>query len=81
MNYDKRYIEGQDYVVRLVPFPNCSVDGAIMKGEDGLDYIYINNKVCPERQRIALQHELEHLVNDDLYSEDSSEDIEGRNPY
>ena len=70
-------VEGQDYIVRCVPFPNCAVDGAIVSSVD-FPCIYINSRVCPKRQREALQHELEHLENGDLYSDDPAEAIEGR---
>lgn len=73
-----RLIEGLDYIVRYVPFPNAGADGAIMSCPDGLACIYINSRVCPKRQRQALKHELEHLENDDLYSEESATEIEGR---
>ena len=75
----KRLIEGQDYVIRYVSFPNCSADGAIVSHPD-ITCIYINTKVCPKRQREALQHELEHLENDDLYSDELAEVIERRMP-
>ena len=74
-----RLIEGMDYIVRYVPFPNCGVDGAIVSHPD-LTCIYINSRVCPKRQREALQHELDHLKNDDLYSEELAVDIERRMP-
>ena len=74
-----RLIEGMDYIVRYVPFPNCGVDGAIVSHPD-LPCIYINTNVCPKRQREALQHELDHLKNDDLYSEELAVDIERRIP-
>ena len=64
----KKLIEGQDYVIRVVPFPVCTIDGAVTSCEDGLFCIYINENVCPERRRKALKHELEHIINDDLYS-------------
>ena len=72
-----RLIEGQDYVIRCVPFPNSAVDGAIVSHPD-FPNIYINSRVSPKRQREALQHELDHLKNDDLYSEDPAEEIERR---
>lgn len=74
-----RLIEGQDYVVRYVPFPNCAADGAVVSHPD-IPTIYINSKVCPKRQREALQHELDHLANDDLYSDELAEVIERRMP-
>lgn len=73
----KRFIQGIDYELRYVPFPNCSVDGTIVSHPD-LPCIYINTRVCPKRQREALKHELEHLAKDDLYSEDPIDVIEGR---
>ena len=71
-------IEGQDYVVRVVPFPNCAVDGAVVSNEDGIANVYINSKVCIKRKMEALKHELEHIINDDLYSSTPVEIIEGR---
>ena len=71
-------IEGMDYIIREVPFPNCSVDGAIVSQPDGLACIYINRNVCQKRKREALKHELEHLANGDLYSEESASSIEER---
>lgn len=74
----KMLIEGQDYFVRVLPFPNCAVDGSVVSNHDGTASIYINSRVCQKRQEEALEHELEHLANDDLYSEDPVELIEGR---
>lgn len=72
-----KLVEGQDYVVRQVPFPNCSADGAVVSHPD-LACIYINSNVCPTRQKEALEHELEHIENGDLYSDDSASEIEER---
>ena len=72
-------VEGQDYVVRCVPFPNSAADGAIVSHAD-IPNIYINSKVCPKRQREALKHELEHLEKGDLYSDELAVDIERRMP-
>ena len=74
-----RLIEGQDYVIRCVPFPNSAVDGAIVSHPD-ISCVYINSRVSPKRQREALQHELDHLKNDDLYSDDPAVEIERRMP-
>ena len=78
MNIKRTFIENQDYTVRFVSFPNCAVDGAIVKGEDGMDCIYINTNVCQKRQIMALKHELEHLAKDDLYSDEPTYIIEDR---
>lgn len=78
MNNKKSLVEGMDYVLRCVPFPNSATDGAVISHPD-IDCIYINSRVCPERQRIALEHELEHLANDDLYNDElTTEEIEDR---
>lgn len=71
-----RLIEGQDYVIRQIDFGNCAADGAVMSSEDGIVYIYINKRVCPQRRLDALIHEFKHIANDDLYSELSIEEIE-----
>ena len=74
---NKCLIEGVDYTIRFAPFPNCEVDGAIVSNPD-MPCIVINTRVCPKRQQEALKHEMEHLMNDDLYSEEDVEIIEGR---
>lgn len=72
-------VEGQDYVVRYVPFPNCAADGAVVSHPD-LPCVYINSRVCPKRQREALEHELQHIRNGDLASSEPAADIERRMP-
>ena len=78
MNHQRVLTEGMDYTIRVIPFPNCAVDGITMSHPD-IDCIYINSRVCLKRQQIALQHELEHLANDDLYNDElTTEEIEDR---
>lgn len=79
MSNTKQLVEGQDYVIRYIPFPNCGVDGAVVSHPD-MPNIYINTRVCPKRQREALEHELQHVRNQDLYNEESAADIERRMP-
>ena len=74
----KSYLEGQDFAVHVVPFPNCATDGAIMSDPDGFINIYVNSRVSRDRQRKALEHEIVHMVNDDLYSNEEREVLEGR---
>lgn len=69
-------IEGMDYIIREVDFGNSAADGAVMSSPDGVAIIWINARVCQKRKADALDHELEHLANDDLYSERSVEEIE-----
>lgn len=77
MSNTTQLVEGRDYVIRCVPFPNCGVDGAVVSHPD-IPCIYINTRVCPKRQREALEHELAHLKNNDLYSDEPAADIERR---
>lgn len=74
-------IEGLDYIVREVPFPNNAADGVTVSHPDGIPNIYINSNVCPKRKKEALKHELEHLMKGDLFSEESAECIESRMIY
>ena len=79
MNNKRRLIEGQDYTLRFTEFPNSATDGAVMSTPEGIACIFINTRVCPKRQQVALQHELEHLANDDLYNDElTTEEIEDR---
>lgn len=73
----KRLIEGQDYCLRFVPFPNNAADGVVVSHPD-IACVYINTNVCESRQRDALEHELKHIENGDLYSEEDAIIIEGR---
>ena len=75
-NRQRCLCEGQDYVIRTADFGSSAADGAVMSCEDGVANIYINIRVCPQRQRDALKHELDHIANDDLYSEAPIEEIE-----
>lgn len=70
-------VEGQDYVIREIDFGNSAADGAVVSHPDGVVTIFINQRVCPQRKKDALEHELDHIANDDLYSELPIEEIEG----
>ena len=68
-------IEGIDYFVRIIPFPaNC--DGAVMLNDDGTYSVYINANTSVAMQYNALQHEINHIKNDDMYSDKSIIEIE-----
>ena len=61
-------VENQDYFVRVVPFPVNSVGGMVMPNPDGSFSIYINSNLSQERQKEALDHELDHIRNNDFYN-------------
>lgn len=69
-------VENQDYFVRVVPFPVNSVGGMVMPNPDGSFSIYINSNLSQERQKQALDHELDHIRNNDFYNGKLLQEIE-----
>ena len=69
-------VENQDYFVRVVPFPVNSVGGMVMPNPDGSFSIYINSNLSQERQKEALDHELDHIRNNDFYNGKPIQEIE-----
>lgn len=66
-----------DYFIRLIPLP-YHVHGFTMPNDDGTYSVYINSLLSPRAQRAALEHELRHIQNGDLYSAESVATIESR---
>lgn len=66
-----------DYFVRLIPLP-WGVHGFVTPNDDDTYSIYINSLLPEALQRAALEHELRHILNGDLYSEEPAAVIEGR---
>lgn len=69
-------IENCDYFVRLVPFPPGKIDGAVTPNDDGTFSVYIDETAPREKQLEALDHELNHIRMDHLYSDKPIEVIE-----
>lgn len=69
-------IEGRDYTVRVVPFPVYNVGGMVTPNEDGSFSVYLNANLSQERQKKALQHELEHIINGDFWSGEPIQSME-----
>ena len=65
-----KYIEGIDYWVRYVPFPNMASESVVASHGDGTFTIYINTLFCPERQEERRLHELRHLTQEHFYRDD-----------
>lgn len=57
-------IEGVDYFLRFVQFPNRANRGAVIPNDDGTYDIYINTRYYPEREwvRRVVDHEINHIV-------------------
>lgn len=69
-------IEGSDYTVRLIPFPVYNVGGMVTPNPDGSFSIYINSNLSQEMQKEALDHELDHIRNNDFYNGKPIQEIE-----
>lgn len=67
-----RYIEGIDYWVRYVQFPNMASESVVVSHGDGTFTIYINSLFSRERQKDRLEHELKHLADEHFYRDDLS---------
>jgi len=59
--------ENIDYFIRIIPFPNYAADGFVVSNGDGTETVFLNANTTYEIQRKAMEHELKHIVNNDLY--------------
>lgn len=57
-------IEGVDYFVRFVRFPNRANTGAVFRNDDDTYDIYINTQYYPDVWwvRRVLHHEINHII-------------------
>ena len=65
-----KYIEGVDYWVRLVEFPNTASPSVAVSNGDGTFTIYVNSRCSPGQRERGLRHELEHLAGEHFYRDD-----------
>lgn len=54
---------------------DCLIDEQIVFNEDGSYSIFINSRLNRERQMLAYQHALKHILSDD-FSKEYADDIE-----
>ena len=57
-----------DYFVRLVELPR-TVNGVTLPNDDGTFDIYLNSLLTEDEQRTALEHEIEHIIQDHFYND------------
>lgn len=69
-------IEGSDYVVRVIDFPDATIGGAVIAGDDDFYNVYINARRSWESQAVSLMHELRHIAEDDFYNGKPISEIE-----
>lgn len=62
------YLSGADYFIRLIDLPP-QVGGVVTPNEDGTYSVYLNSRKSREQNRIDFIHELNHIRNDDFYSD------------
>ena len=65
-----KYLEGVDYWVRLVEFPNMASPSVAVSNGDGTFTIYVNSRFSPAKRAEGLRHELEHLEGEHFYRDD-----------
>lgn len=64
-----------EYRVYLVKLP-ASIHGAVRVDKDGFPSIYINNDLSPKAKKAAFDHEMRHIINDDLYNSKTIQEVE-----
>lgn len=71
-------IEGSDYIIRSVPWLTGDLPALVSVDEDGFYSIYVNDALCPQAQREAADHELQHITRDDFFNDLSIRVVEGQ---
>ena len=65
-----------EYRVYLVKLP-ATIHGAVRVDNDGFPSIYINDDLSPKAKKAAFRHEMRHIINNDLYSSKTIQEVEG----
>lgn len=61
-------IEGADFFIRMLQLPD-GVRGAVRLNSDGTFSVYLNPDYCFEDQLDTYEHELWHIIRDDLFGD------------
>lgn len=62
---------------KMIDFPTTKVSACTVR-EPECDLIFLNARCSREKNRQSYEHEIEHIVNDDLYREEEATLIEAR---
>ena len=65
----------REVIIRYVDLP-CSAKGLVREDSNGDYNIYINAKLPVDVQEKTLQHELDHINDDDFYGEATIQEVE-----
>ena len=69
-------LEGE-YVIRVMDLP-VSSKGFVIYDDDDFANVYINARMNNETQHIASDHEIDHMIYDDIHNNDDIRTIEAR---
>ena len=69
-------LEGE-YIIRVMDMPEC-LNGMVKYDENDFANVYVNAKLNAEARQKAADHELTHVINDDIHNDDPIEVIESR---
>jgi len=69
-------LEGE-YIIRVMDMPEF-MNGMVKYDENDFANVYINARLNAEGRRKAADHELTHVINDDIHNSDPIEVIEAR---
>ena len=73
-------IEGADYTVRLAGWLAGDTPAMVSEDADGHYNIFVSDKLAPQAQREAVEHELEHIARDDFRNSLTIRAAEGAEP-
>lgn len=68
-----------EFFVRVIPLPP-RVEACVTPNDDGTFSIYVNAMLSEAARKRAVRHEIEHIMNDHLYSSEPVAKIEKRTP-
>ena len=69
-------LEGE-FIVRLLDLPDHA-RGFVVYDDDGFANVYINARLMPQGRQKAAEHEIRHILNDDMYSSEDIRTVEAR---
>ena len=69
-------ILNNEYAIRQLDMP-YTVKAFVALDEEGFSNIYVNSRLSREEQRKAAVHELNHIKQDDFYSDADIRSVEG----
>ncbi len=69
-------IEGSDYFIYLVDFPDCRAGGMVTPNDDGTFSVYLNARLSRGQQLTSAAHECRHIAHDDFYRDEEIAEME-----